>query len=174
MSDASESWLPVVGWEGSYEVSDWARVRSLHRKTPRGRLRGKVLSQSFAGKYLKTTLYRDGKGVTCYIHHLVAAAFIGPCPKGMEVRHGPAGRLDNRPPNLSYGIHIANCEDRARDGAGHAKLNRAKAAEIRTRVSAGESRKLLAIEYDVTESTINRIVAGIRWKPEPAELEEAS
>lgn len=29
--DAAESWLPVVGFEGLYEVSDLGKVRSLNR-----------------------------------------------------------------------------------------------------------------------------------------------
>ncbi|KKL71721.1 hypothetical protein LCGC14_2092100 [marine sediment metagenome] len=38
-----------------------------------------------------------------YVHRLVAAAFIGPCPIGQQVCHGPAGELDNSVSNLYHG-----------------------------------------------------------------------
>jgi NUMOD4 motif len=172
MSDASESWLPVVGWEGLYEVSDLGRVRSLDRLvfhspgSARLRsLRGKVLQlrPSHDG-YNRVGLYGGhGKSVDAYVAVLVATAFLGPCPEAQEVLHGPAGHGDDRLANLSYGTHIANCEDRARDRAGHAKLTRALAAEIRRRVAAGERRYDLAAEYGVTHTTISRVVNGQRW-----------
>lgn len=167
MSDATESWLPVVGWEGLYEVSDQGRVRSLPRQTASGRRGGKILRpRPLPTGYLRAGLYRGSQSQRdAYIHQLVAAAFIGPCPPGEEVKHGPAGKLDNRLVNLSYGPHIENCEDRARDKAGHAKLNRAKAAEIRARVSAGEPRKAIAADFGIALCTISFITTGRCWRP---------
>jgi hypothetical protein len=44
----------------------------------------------------------DGTTETCRIADLVAATFLGPCPAGMELRHGPGGLSDNSVANLSY------------------------------------------------------------------------
>ncbi len=44
----------------------------------------------------------DGTSETCRIADLVAATFLGPCPAGMELRHGPGGLADNSVSNLSY------------------------------------------------------------------------
>jgi DNA invertase Pin-like site-specific DNA recombinase len=81
----------------------------------------------------------------------------------MEVRHGPAGKADNRAANLSYGYHIENCEDRARDRAGHAKLTRAKADEIRARVRAGESVASVAESFGVVATAVYRTLRRERW-----------
>jgi hypothetical protein len=81
----------------------------------------------------------------------------------MEVRHGPGGKADNRLANLSYGYHIENCEDRARDRAGHAKLTRAQAAEIRSRLAAGELQASVASDYGIHSATVSRIATGKRW-----------
>jgi hypothetical protein len=167
VNESNETWRPVVGWEGFYEVSDLGRVRSLPRLDRKGRrVRGQFLKATkHPNGYMRVALYgHHPKGKTRYVHSIVAAAFLGPRPPGEEIKHGPSGKTDNRPSNLSYGPHIENCEERARDGAGHAKLNRAKAAMIRARVAAGESRALVASDYDVTESTIGRIVTGVRWR----------
>jgi len=158
VNDSSETWLPCVGWEGFYEVSDLGRVRSLRRLTASGVRGGQILKQSvLPNGYLRVGLYAGAQqSRTQYVHRLVALTFLGPCPEGMEVLHGLV--------NLSYGIHIENCEDRARDGAGHAKLNRVLAAEIRARVVAGEPRIVVARAYGVTSSTISKIMKGDRWR----------
>lgn len=51
------------------------------------------------------------------IHHLVAQAFIGPKPEGMEVRHANDIRDDNRAENLSYGTRSENMYDSIRNGS---------------------------------------------------------
>ena len=45
---------------------------------------------------------RDGTTETRRLADLVAASFLGPCPEGMELRHGPGGTTDNSLQNLSY------------------------------------------------------------------------
>ena len=164
MDDVSERWLPVVNWDGLYEVSDQGRVRSLPRSTVSGIRGGKVLRfRSLPTGYLRISLYSgERKEPDRYVHDLVAEAFIGPKPEGQEVRHGPGGKADNRLVNLSYGTHIANCEDRARDLDYH-KLNRAKAAEVRARAAAGMPQGLIAAEFGIGRSHVSRIVSGHCW-----------
>src|SRR5712691_3060160 len=105
MDDPTEHWLPIMGWEDLYEVSDLGRIRSLDRRTPRGIRRGQVL-KPFPGRngYLSVDLSRDEVQTRRTMHRLVLEAFIGPCPAGQEARHGPGGsRTDNRLTNLCYG-----------------------------------------------------------------------
>lgn len=51
-----------------------------------------------------------------YVHQLVAKAFIGPCPSGLEVRHLNGAYADNRATNLAYGSRSDNVLDSVRHG----------------------------------------------------------
>ncbi len=44
----------------------------------------------------------DGTSERLRLADLVAATFLGPCPAGMELRHGPGGLSDNSVSNLCY------------------------------------------------------------------------
>lgn len=164
-----ERWLPVVGWEGLYDVSDLGRVRSESRLGHPGRTLKPFTSGQYG--YLAVKLCRDGGGVTAYVHQLVAQAFVGPCPPGQQVRHGPGRYLDNRLANLCYGTPAEDAEDKVRDRSAnrgeknkHAKLTWAIVADIRSRAAAGELQADLATEYDVSGPSISLIVAGKTWR----------
>ena len=96
----SERWLPVDEYGGAYEVSNLGRVRSVDR-TRLGRngfpqpIRGRVLNaHRNVGGYQQVRLSLNGKKHGHYVHRLVMAAFVGPCPLGHEVDH-----IDNKPAN---------------------------------------------------------------------------
>jgi hypothetical protein len=112
-TDDGARWLPVAGYEGLYEVSDAGQVWSAPRATTRGGILRR--NPNHLG-YLYVTLTRCGVQRRLAVHRLVAAAFIGPCPEGQEVRH-----LDGNPPNcatanLAYGTHGENMLDRRAHG----------------------------------------------------------
>ena len=98
-----EQWLPVVGYEGLYEVSDLGLVRSLIG-------RGRVLRPGPQRRgYLTVSLTdRSGKARSRRVHQLVLAAFVGPLPAGMEVLHRNDVPGDNRLTNLYYGTRSQN------------------------------------------------------------------
>jgi len=181
MNDATdETWRPIAGFEGLYEVSDLGRVRSLPREIrngPHGRTRreGRILAPRIRRRYLAVTLSRSGDHLTVSVHGLVAAAFIRPCPPGQQVRHGPSGKLDNRAVNLSYGTPAENSADKVRDGTvthfspsgdvnGNAKLSWAIVAECRLRRAAGATIAALAREHQVDASTMSVALAGLTWR----------
>lgn len=163
----SEWWLPVPGYEGYYEVSDQGRVRSVERLVNAPQCggtqlkRGRVLRPGLRNHYLSVILQREGKRTNYTVHQIVAAAFIGPCPSGMEVRHGPNGKTDNRPSNLTYGTRAENMADKRRDGtwqggsAHHAaKLTEQTVAAARTARATGESVTSLAKRHGVAYATM--------------------
>lgn len=116
MINRSETWKPVVGYEGLYEVSDQGRVRSLDRVVDRGRLGkslrpGKILKGSIDSKrYLYVSLYKDGRR-NHRIHQLVSRAFIGIPQEGQEVRHRDGSRDNNVVENLEWGSRSENILD---------------------------------------------------------------
>ena len=117
MKAVEERWLPVRGFSG-YEVSSLGRVCSYW--THGGKIAAQVqriLKPRFWRGYLLVCLYRDGEQCTKLVHALVAEAFLGPRPGGMEVCHGPDGRLSNSVANIVWGTKSKNCgEDKLRDG----------------------------------------------------------
>jgi NUMOD4 motif/HNH endonuclease len=162
---APERWLPVVGYEGLYEVSDLGRVRNRH---------GRILTpqrQENRGGYLTVKLWHPQlRQHRHMIHRLVGEAFLGPLPPGLETRHGPGGKLDNRLINLSYGTPRQNSHDRVRDGTHYcgstqpmARLTEEIVAECRERYAAGEQQDWLADEFGVSQQTMSKALRGVTW-----------
>jgi hypothetical protein len=171
----AETWRPVVGLEGSYEVSDLGNVRSLDRRVNAPQsggfrlIRGRALKPSLHNSgYLCVTLC-SGKGreQKRLIQALVLEAFAGPCPPGMESLHGPGGPLDNRwPENLRWGTRTDNVADMLyRDGTlSWAKLSPTTVAICHLRRALGASYAALAHEYGVSPDAVRLAVTGRTWK----------
>lgn len=128
MSESTaERWLPVVGYEGYYEVSDLGRVRSLDGVSYRAdgfgrRVRGRVLKQTLNPRDERWMVSlcrwypcRQRRRVF-FVHRLVLEAFEGPCPPGMESCHNNGDRQDNRRSNLRWGTKPSNAQDTLRHG----------------------------------------------------------
>ena len=118
--------MPVVGYEGLYEVSDQGRVFSCPRTTSRGnstyRVQGKELTPAPLGRsrgHLVVNLCRNGIQRTAYVHRLVLEAFVGPCPPGMEACHANDISGDNRLVNLRWDTSSANHFDAVNNGRHH-------------------------------------------------------
>lgn len=121
---ALEIWLPVVGYEGFYEVSSLGRVMSLPRQTAKGFYGGCILKGNKAPSgHVAVMLSKRGNIRRRMVHQLVAEAFIGPRPEGMETRHLNDVADDNRAENLAYGTSHDNKMDMVRNG-GHYYANR--------------------------------------------------
>ena len=58
--------------------------------------------------YLHSSFYYNGKLTTHLIHRLVAEAYYGPCPKGLEVDHKDNDRQNNHKDNLRYVTKAVN------------------------------------------------------------------
>lgn len=117
MTDATERWLPVVGWEGFYEVSNAGRLRSLdrvivRRDGRRARLKGRILKLKFIHHYNRVSLLRPGTRRDACVHRLVVEAWHGAKPDAdAVVRHLNGNALDNRPENLRWGTAAENTAD---------------------------------------------------------------
>ena len=104
----SEQWLPVVGFEGSYEVSDLGRVRSRFR----------VLKHRIdtAGRP-RVNLSADGVHSTHIISILVAVAFVSGRASGLIVEHQDGNPANNAATNLRWATQSANARNRHRTQA---------------------------------------------------------
>jgi HNH endonuclease/NUMOD4 motif len=173
MNDGTERWLPVPGWEGLYDVSDWGRIRSLPR--PPGHLGPKTVrilkGQALKAGYRQVHLCRDGSTAMLYVHRLVMAAFAGPCPEGQEVRHLDGNPGNNRLSNLTYGTHTENAQDMVRHGHTQAgtrhyrsTLTDQDVAAIRVAWREGDRGAVLAARYGISRAAICRIVRGRAYR----------
>ncbi len=118
----TEQWRPIEGYEGAYEVSDLGRVRSMDRVDRTGHpWRGRILKLHPVSDrgYQKITLYRDGTGSQRLVHRLVLAAFVGPCPEGMEGCHRDNDTTNNALTNLRWDTPSENNFDIVRSGNHH-------------------------------------------------------
>ena len=112
----TELWLPVVGYEGFYEVSNMGRVRSLSRMANHRRagfkrvVYGKVLSLTVGkrGGYLCVKLKDVGKPMCCKIHRLVALAWIKNPNNKPEVNHIDFDKTNNTVENLEWVTMMEN------------------------------------------------------------------
>ena len=117
-----ETWRPVKGYEGYYEVSNKGRVKSL--------VSGKLLSpQSNGVGYLKVELWKDKIGKKKYIHRLVADAFLPNPLNRAEVNHRDSDPTNNTLENLEWVSSSENTKHAVYKGALKAWGNKAKAIE---------------------------------------------
>lgn len=153
-----EQWKDVVGYEGLYQVSNLGRVRNL---------KGNIMSPSKINRcgHLGLILRKNKKPKCNTIHRLVAKAWLGECPVGCQVLHGPNGIEDNSAANLSYGTNSQNQLDRRRDGTNSGR---------RVRRSDNKVFSSIAIAAEETGCSVSSIYrscrgdhgksGGYRWK----------
>ena len=117
-----ERWLPIVGYEGLYEVSSQGRVWSLARVDTRGSARSGGLLRCGSrgrgrGHPAGILTDREGAKRSFFVHQEMAKAFIGPSPfEGAVVRHLNDIPTDNRVENLAWGTRLENQRDAVRNG----------------------------------------------------------
>lgn len=162
MAPAVEVWLPVLGYEGIYEVSNLGLIRRIGRG---------VLKPS-GQRYLHVSLSRDGRTRTHRVHVVVLTAFCGPAPfPGAHAAHNNGDHTDCRLTNLRWTTPHENQADVARHGrrcqgeaVHNAVLTAREVREIRRRISAGERNPPLARAYGVSVSTIHLIRHNRIWR----------
>lgn len=158
-----ETWKPVVGFEGLYEVSDLGRVRSLRR--------GKILAANSArGHYPVVSLSVGGSCTRWPVHRLVLETFRGSPPPRTEAAHGNGKKTDSRLLNLMWKTRVDNHADKRRHGTqcrgeshGRSKLTIARikqAAELRAK---GLSDVVIGKQLGVHSGTIGRALSGQSW-----------
>lgn len=149
-----EYWKPVLGYEGSYEVSNTGRVRSFRR----GRLLD-LRPGATSVRYFSVAL---GRNNTRMIHDLVAAAFLGPRPPGAQVLHLDGTRVNNRVSNLRYGTRSENRKQAFTDG--RRKITPATLQTIREQLATGRKGVDIARAHNLSPSQISNIKHGRQFQ----------
>lgn len=168
-------WRVLDDSNGLYEVSSEGQVRSVVIRGVSGKPRGKELRCNTNRKGYKwfRIEFLDGNNKRQYLHRVVALAFLGPCPEGMQVNHRDGNKLNNAVENLEY----VTCGENIRHGwanglynADHCRgesNNRAVLTEQDVRdiraVYPSMSLRQLAGKYNVSKYNIWSIVKRKTW-----------
>lgn len=176
----NEVWLPIKGFEGSYEVSNLGRVRSLDRVIKRigGRQR------SYHGQDIKPTITNNGYPMIglysldrsvwrTTVHRLVAIAFIDNPDKKSDVNHVDGIKTNNEASNLEWTTTSENISHAFRIGLSaakkgvdnsNAKLTPDLIKKAMQLKQSGVSMRAIARMFGVTSTTVRNALSGKSWK----------
>lgn len=163
----TETWLPVVGYESLYEVSDLGRIQSLPRtRLNKGSYAGKILSPGWItnGRFQVTLSDLRGVKKMHLLHRLVLQSFVGPCPEGMECCHNDGNPGNNKVSNLRWDTKSENARDSVRHGTNcNAKLTPEDVLRIREARLFGARSQDLADIYGISQVNLLRAATGRGW-----------
>lgn len=166
---AGEEWRDIDGWP-EYEVSNYGFVR---RVTPAfGTKPGKRQARAIGshGYYVVSLARANEKKHDALVHRLVAAAFIGPLPAGMQVCHNDGGRLTSFVSNLRIDTPAGNASDRVGHGTenrgercGSNKYSRDRVLEVRSMFDGGATITEIARKFDMPQPTVRGMAKRQIW-----------
>lgn len=175
-----EEWKSVLGWDGIYEVSNLGGLRSVDREVAFYNQFG-ICYRKFYGKVLKCSPGKNGyrqvhlrdtveRARTDNLQSLVAEAFIGPRPDGMEIIFRDGDKKNCEASNLYYATHKERGENTTATGrsakgeaSGNASLTEAEIREIRA-LKGHVTQPWLAEMYGVSPDNISAVHRRLTWK----------
>ena len=107
MNMKKETWKPVEDFN-AYEISNLGRVRNRKSKT----IKKTVINKNTG--YEMVMLFGKGKPVNCYVHRLVAKAFLDNPNRYTDVDHIDSNRANNIATNLRWVMHRDNVAGRGK------------------------------------------------------------
>lgn len=169
----NEIWLPVVGYEGVYSVSNLGRV--VRHALPSQKRGDYLPKQKFNNcGYLRVWLYSpaDKSQVPRFVHRLVAMAFLGEPPnEKSQVNHRDGDKANNRLTNLEWNSpsentwHAVHVTGKIPKGSKSffAKLHESDVVQIKSLLMTGKTCVAIARLYNLTATTIQYIKQGKTW-----------
>lgn len=152
-----ESWKTIFS-NKKYEVSNSGNVRR------KGKVDNLKINYNSTGGYGRVSI---GK-----VHTLVACAFLGERPNGLDINHIDGNKKNNNASNLEYVTRSENCKKACNEqmlrSLKREKHNRSKLKEvdipiIHELIKNGIKNKEIANTYNVDASLISHIKRGAKW-----------
>jgi predicted XRE-type DNA-binding protein len=159
-----EIWKDIEGFEGEYQISNLARVKSFKGK------RAIILKQSTQSRgYKQVSL----PSKCTLVHVLVARAFINKPEYKVEVNHINGDKSCNEVSNLEWVTHKENMEHALNTGllptlkgenTSNHKLTRKEVIDIKALLKEGILNQIeISERYNVSRPTISKINVGRAW-----------
>jgi len=158
----------IPGYEGRYDVGEDGSVRNVRT--------GRFLAECQAARhYPSYGLHKDGKGRRFKTHRLVTAAFLGPCPAGLEVNHKDGDKENNHISNLEYVTRSENSFHALRAGLSslppcargedhkRSKLTVSDVRTIRSLLAQKVPQRRIASQFGVSQKCISYINREQTW-----------
>ena len=186
-----EEWVDIKGFVGYYQISNYGRVKSLPRKySPNEKILKPAIKIVKNNKrtYFYVHFSKNSVSSVCYIHKLVADAFI-PNPKGYKcINHKDCDMLNNFYKNLEWCTQRQNVihayengrmpydlipeeeKQRRLDNRRYVKTTPEEFYEIKEKYESGNYTQYdLADEYGKDQSAISRMLKRDKyWKEKKA------
>lgn len=149
-----------------YKISNFGRVWSIKRE--------KCLIPQNRKDYLRVKLTNHYDSKTVSIHKLVASAFIGNCPVGLEINHKNGNKSDNRAINLEYVTKSYNTKHgyklphnsliKAGSRNGRSKIDEKDVYVIKRLIASEVKVSIIANAFKISEATVYNIKNGHVWR----------
>ena len=168
-----ESWKPIVGYEGLYEISDHGRVRSLKRVVRLNEFTNRhqediIMKAVLSGpqrQYLKVSLANNGVKKIFAVHRLVALHFIAPVEGKNFVLHNDDDPLNNHVSNLRWGTQSENMRDITRLNGWKNRRSKLTQSERMEILGSTDSLKELSARYGIHQTYASKLRNGYKEKP---------
>lgn len=164
-------WKPVVGFEGTYEVSSLGEVhRLLDRHGKSGRFPLSLKRRNKQG-YVVIELSLNGQKKRMFLHRIVAFAFLGPAPSSVHEVNHKHGKDRNGMDDLEWVTPKQNTDHAKESGLlrpnrgsdnGRAKLTESAVSEIRS-LKGILGARVIARRFGVSRSAVQFIHQGKHW-----------
>jgi len=172
----NEKWVPILFNEVEnpprYEVSNYGRLKSF-QSDPR---LGAIIKGSVIQGYRSLNIRTGGKTINRYVHKLVAERFVDrPSAEASFVIHLDHDKKNNYYENLKWATKDEMIEHNRNNPAlknremprrtRNYKLTEAKVRMIKKLLRNDKNRlKMIAKQFGITHTQLNRIRSGENWK----------
>jgi hypothetical protein len=178
INEEVEKWTPISDYEDLYEISSLGNIRALPkevigRKGVIIKRKAKVLKPCIWGGYLMVVLCCNKIRTTIPLHRLVALNFIPNPESKPQINHKDGNKLNNKVGNLEWVTHQENMQhafatelNRGRIGIENAKakITEKEVIQIRELSAGGKNGNEIAAVFNLSTSTVNRIISRKYWK----------